>query len=91
MCFRLGAQGIRSRKAPVIKMDNVVFTYPSATTPTLNNANIRLGMGSRCALLGKNGAGKTTLMRILVGELECDEDKGARRGSSFSVESISSA
>ena len=30
----------------------------------------------RCALLGKNGAGKTTLMRILVGELQCDEDKG---------------
>ena len=48
-------QGIRSRKAPVIKMDHVKFTYESATEPQLTDANIRLGMGSRCALLGKNG------------------------------------
>lgn len=51
-------------------------SVPQADAPTLTDANIRLGMGSRCALLGKNGAGKTTLMRILVGELQCDEDKG---------------
>eukprot|EP01052_Picozoa_sp_SAG31_P032015 SAG31_NODE_3464_length_4244_cov_3.817370_3_plen_607_part_00 len=69
-------QGIRSRKAPVIKMDNVRFTYPGAAEAQLTDATIRLGMGSRCALLGKNGAGKTTLMRILVGELPVDEGAG---------------
>ncbi len=39
----------------------------------------RVMRGDRIGLIGPNGAGKTTLLRLLLGELEPDERRGAAR------------
>jgi energy-coupling factor transporter ATP-binding protein EcfA2 len=69
-------QGIRSKSAPIIKLEGIEFMYPGAEKAVLKNADMRISMGSRLALLGANGAGKTTLMKVLVGELMPTPDKG---------------
>jgi ATPase subunit of ABC transporter with duplicated ATPase domains len=69
-------QGIRSKVAPVMKLEDIRFTYPGAEKPQLDGANMKISMGTRLALLGKNGAGKTTLMKVLVGELMPDPGEG---------------
>lgn len=61
--------GVKSRGMPLMKIDNVNFTYPSNTTPTLTGISIRVSLSSRVACLGVNGAGKSTLIKILTGEL----------------------
>ncbi len=68
--------GIRGKTAAVMKMNGCQFQYPGGKELLLKDATIKLGLGARCALIGKNGAGKTTLMKILVGELMPNEDVG---------------
>ena len=38
------------------------------------NASIKINLNTRACLLGANGAGKTTLLKLLIGELELEED-----------------
>jgi elongation factor 3 len=54
-------------------MDNVTFTYPGNTTPTINNVTVRASMASRVACVGVNGAGKSTLVKNLIGVVEPQE------------------
>ena len=68
--------GIRGKTAPVMKMNGCQFQYPGTDVVLLKDATIKLGLGARCALVGKNGAGKTTLMKVLVGELMPNEGVG---------------
>ena len=51
-------------------MDNVTFTYPGNTAPTINNITVRASMNSRVACVGVNGAGKSTMIKVLTGQLE---------------------
>ena len=55
-------------------MDNVTFTYPGASAPTLTDASVKLTLGSRVGVTGVNGAGKSTLIRLLVQEYQPDVD-----------------
>lgn len=60
-----------AKEAPVnvpgeIKLQNVSFTYPGNTDPTLKNINLTLHPGEKIALVGYNGAGKTTLTNLLL-------------------------
>jgi len=64
--------GINSTTKSVMKMNNVTYTYPGATKPTLKNVSVKLALGSRVAIVGANGAGKSTLIKILVQEAEAD-------------------
>ena len=43
--------------------------YEPAGEPILQDIELVLGQGDRCALVGANGVGKTTLMRIITGEI----------------------
>ena len=49
-----------------IVFENVSFTYPDATEPTLKDISLRLAPGSSLALVGENGSGKTTLIKLLT-------------------------
>jgi elongation factor 3 len=52
-------EGINSTTRSVMKMDNITFTYPGASKPTLFDASVKLALGSRVAVVGANGAGKS--------------------------------
>jgi ATP-binding cassette, subfamily B, bacterial len=49
-----------------ISFENVSFTYPGASEPTLQDITLQLPPGSSLALVGENGSGKTTLIKLLT-------------------------
>lgn len=50
-----------------ISLENLVFTYPSASEPTIRNLSLSFKQGESIAFIGQSGAGKTTLVDILLG------------------------
>jgi len=69
--------GVNSSTRAILKMDNVTFTYPGKSKPTLSDVSVKVCLGSRVAVLGPNGAGKSTLIKMLVQETQPDEGSGA--------------
>eukprot|EP00179_Madagascaria_erythrocladioides_P007019 CAMPEP_0198307160 /NCGR_PEP_ID=MMETSP1450-20131203/74_1 /TAXON_ID=753684 ORGANISM="Madagascaria erythrocladiodes, Strain CCMP3234" /NCGR_SAMPLE_ID=MMETSP1450 /ASSEMBLY_ACC=CAM_ASM_001115 /LENGTH=1062 /DNA_ID=CAMNT_0044009723 /DNA_START=63 /DNA_END=3251 /DNA_ORIENTATION=+ len=65
-------EGINSKGKAIMKMDDVVFTYPGAKRPQVSGVTIRCCLSSRVACIGPNGAGKSTIIKLLTGELEPD-------------------
>ncbi len=55
---------------PIIKhglsFQDLTFTYPTASKPTLKQFALEVPAGSTVALLGPNGAGKSTLFKLLL-------------------------
>ena len=49
-----------------IAFENVSFSYPGASEPTLVDISLQLPPGSSLALVGENGSGKTTLIKLLT-------------------------
>ena len=62
-------EGINSKGAPFMKMNNVTFTYNGADAPSIENASVLCSLSSRVGCVGPNGAGKSTLVKVLMGEL----------------------
>lgn len=52
-----------------IKIQNLTFSYPEASRPSIVNLSMSIRKGESVALIGKSGAGKTTLVDILLGLL----------------------
>lgn len=68
--------GINSTTRSILKMDQVTYSYPGASKPTLIDISVKVCLGSRVAICGANGAGKSTLIKLLVQETEPDEGCG---------------
>ena len=62
-------EGINSKGAPFMKMNNVTFTYPGAEAPSISDASVLCSLSSRVGCVGPNGAGKSTLIKVLMGEV----------------------
>ncbi len=50
----------------VFAFENVSFTYPYQSEPSLSNINLTINNKERLSIVGKNGAGKTTLVKLLL-------------------------
>jgi elongation factor 3 len=64
--------GVKSKGKALMRLDNVTFTYPGNTNPTIKNSSVQVSLSSRVGCLGPNGAGKSTTVKILTGQLEPD-------------------
>lgn len=53
----------------LIAVDRVVYSYPGAARPALDELSLSVRSGERIALLGPNGAGKSTLLQLMAGLL----------------------
>lgn len=53
----------------MIEVENLSFTYPGATSPTLDGLSLSIGKGQVYGLLGPSGAGKSTAQQIIMGLL----------------------
>merc|ERR1719329_2098089 len=71
-------EGVTSRTKALIKMSDVSFKYPTRTENTLNNISVQVSMASRVAVIGVNGAGKSTMIKLMVGEIEPNEEGAAK-------------
>ena len=52
---------------PHARFEDVSFTYPGATRPTIDGLTLEIRPGETLAIVGVNGAGKTTMMKLLAG------------------------
>ena len=50
---------------PIIKIENVSYTYNEAKEPALRDVTLDIARGSFTAVLGHNGSGKSTLAKLL--------------------------
>lgn len=50
-----------------IRLEQVGFTYPSRSEPSLTDVSLSIRRGEVVALVGENGSGKTTLTKLLAG------------------------
>jgi ATP-binding cassette subfamily B protein len=60
-------QRVTLERAPDIKIENLEFTYGSATKPALQISSLNIAAGSRVVIVGDNGAGKSTFVKLLCG------------------------
>jgi len=58
-----------------ITLENVSFTYPGKTAPTLMDLNLKIPSGTKLAIFGRTGSGKTTLVDLLVRQYDPSEGK----------------
>lgn len=61
------AAASRNPGPPHVRFEDVSFTYPGATRPTIDGLTLEIRPGETLAVVGVNGAGKTTLMKLLAG------------------------
>jgi len=54
----------------LITLDHVSFRYGPLAATVLDDVSLRIGPGSRVALVGRSGCGKSTLGRLMVGLVE---------------------
>jgi ABC-type multidrug transport system fused ATPase/permease subunit len=67
------SQGPRQPAGPGMQIDirlsTVRYRYPSAATPALVDASLRIGRGEAVGFIGPSGSGKSTLIDVVLGLL----------------------
>ena len=48
-----------------LTFENVSFSYPGASTPSISEVSLQVPRGQSVAVVGRNGSGKTTLLALL--------------------------
>jgi ATP-binding cassette subfamily C protein len=55
-----------------LQLQNVSYSYPGSSEPSLRDIHLHIKHGEGIAVLGRSGSGKTTLADVLLGLLEPD-------------------
>ncbi len=63
---RAGVAPMAARSRGRIEFDEVGFTYPNRTSPTLRNLSFRAEPGELVVCTGPSGAGKSTITKLLL-------------------------
>ena len=53
-----------------LKLENISYTYPNSSKPSIIDVNLEINQGDFIGLIGPSGAGKTTLVDIILGFLK---------------------
>jgi peptide/nickel transport system ATP-binding protein len=56
----------------ILRLENVMLTYPGADAPTLNGVSLTLKRGESLGLVGESGCGKSTVARVVMGLRSAD-------------------
>ena len=70
-----------------ICIENIIFTYPTADQPALNNVSFDVKAGQSVALVGRSGSGKSTIANLLTRFY--DIDSGAIKLDGKNIEDYS--
>lgn len=54
------------QEALVLAIDQMTFTYPTASQPSLQGINLRLTEGESLGIIGGTGSGKSTLVNLIM-------------------------
>lgn len=54
------------QEALVLTIDQISFTYPTASQPSLQGINLRLTEGESLGIIGGTGSGKSTLVNLIM-------------------------
>ncbi|WP_010098058.1 ABC transporter ATP-binding protein [Ornithinibacillus scapharcae] len=54
----------------MIQVENLFYTYPGNSSPTIKDINVSINEGEIFGFLGPSGAGKSTIQKILIGVLK---------------------
>ena len=54
------------QEALVLAIDQMSFTYPTASQPSLQGINLRLTEGESLGIIGGTGSGKSTLVNLIM-------------------------
>jgi ATP-binding cassette, subfamily C, bacterial CydD len=57
-------------QSSTVRFDAVSYTYPTRTTPALDNISLEIPSGKMTALIGPSGSGKSTLASLLLRFIE---------------------
>lgn len=55
-----------NQEAMVLAIDQISFTYPTASQPSLQGINLRLTEGESLGIIGGTGSGKSTLVNLIM-------------------------
>jgi len=50
-----------------LQLNQLNFTYPGLSSPSLREINLSISPGERVAIIGRSGSGKSTLARLMMG------------------------
>jgi ATP-binding cassette subfamily B protein len=59
--------GVRPEITGELEFDNVIFSYPGAATPALDQISFKVEEGQMIGVVGRSGSGKTTVTRLIQG------------------------
>ena len=54
----------------ILKISHLIFSYPQAKNPLINDFSLTIQGAERIAICGGNGSGKTTLIKLIMNSLD---------------------
>ena len=81
-------KGVETVTTPVVKVEQVKFTYYGNEQPSLDGVSFAIAPGEWVAIIGPNGSGKSTLAKIMNGLLVPDSGEVAIKGQLLDEETV---